>query len=261
VPPASRGADQRPVRDFPDQDRSNHPQRSANRPTDCPQEKLDLEATKRDARNRIPKSDARRPTMRTHVKSTLFALAILVPASGAWSLANELLVLQPQSRLWIEGTSTIRSFSCKASEVNAAVETNGPNAIPTLLTGDKGVKAVRVTVPAERMDCGNGTMNEHMRKALKVAENPTITFTLKSYDVTTTADGIAGTINGTLDLGGVSKSISLEANGKPEGGMLHVEGAYDLRMTDYGLKPPSLMFGRIKVGETVKVNFDLLLKS
>jgi hypothetical protein len=43
--------------------------------------------------------------------------------------------------------------------------------------------------------------------------------------------------------------------------MLHVNGVYELRMTDYGLKPPTLMFGRIKVGETVMVGFDLLLKS
>jgi polyisoprenoid-binding protein YceI len=199
--------------------------------------------------------------MKTNIKSTLLALAILVPASGAWSVANELLVLQPQSRLWIEGTSTIRSFSCKASEVNAVVEANGPNAIPTLLTGDKGVKSVRVTVPAELMDCGNGTMNDHMKKALKVTENPTITFNLIDYDVARNADGIAGTINGTLDLGGVKKPISFKANGTPEGAMLHVNGVYELRMTEYGLKPPSLMFGRIKVGETVKVNFDLLLKS
>ena len=170
-------------------------------------------------------------------------------------------MLQPQSRLWIDGTSTIRSFSCRADDVNAVVEVSGPNAIPTLLNGDKGVKAVRVTVPAERMNCGNGTMNDHMRKALKVAENPAITFELSDYDVATNAEGIAGTINGTLDLGGVKKPISFQAKGRSEGGLLHVEGAYDLRMTDYGLKPPSLMFGRIKVGETVKVNFDLLLKS
>jgi hypothetical protein len=199
--------------------------------------------------------------MKINVKTTLLALAILVPVSGGWTVANELLVLQSPSRLWIEGTSTIRSFSCKADVVNAVVEANGPNAIPILLTGEKGLKTVRVTVPAESMNCGNGTMNEHMRKALKVSETPTITFELTDYDVTTNADGIAGTINGTLDLGGVKKAISLKAKGKSEGGMLHVDGVYDLRMTDYGLKPPSLMFGRIKVGETVKVNFDLLLKS
>ena len=199
--------------------------------------------------------------MKTQFKSTLLALAILVPASGAWTVANEQLVLQPQSRLWIDGTSTIRAFTCKAGEVNALVEVNGANAIPSLLTGEKGVKTVQVTVPAEKMDCGNGKMNDHMRNALKVTENPTITFNLTNYDVTKNAEGISGTINGTLDLGGVKKPISLQATGASEGGMLHVNGVYELKMTDYGLKPPTLMFGRIKVGETVKVGFDLLLKS
>jgi polyisoprenoid-binding protein YceI len=199
--------------------------------------------------------------MRTNIKSTLLALAIIVPASGAWTVANEQLVLQPQSRLWVDGTSTIRSFSCKAAEVNANVETNGPNAIPALLIGDKSVKTVKVTIPAERMDCGNGTMNDHMRKALKVKDSPTIEFNLASYDVNHEGDGITGTLTGTLELGGVSKTISIPAAGKSEGGMLHVTGSYPLRMTEYGLKPPTLMFGRIKVGETVKVNFDLLLKS
>jgi YceI-like domain len=199
--------------------------------------------------------------MRTNLKNTLLALAIIVPASGAWTVANELLVLQPQSRLWIDGTSSIRSFSCKAGDVNAIVEANGPNAIPQLLTGDKGVKAVKVTVPAERLDCGNGTMNEHMRKAIKLEEAKTIEFRLTDYNVTRGADGIAGTINGTLLLGGVTKPITMKAEGKPEGGMLHVTGSYDLNMTDYGLKPPTLMFGRIKVGQTVKVSYDLLLKS
>ena len=199
--------------------------------------------------------------MKTQFKSALLALAILVPASGAWTVANEQLMLQPQSRLWIDGTSTIRSFTCRAGEVNAVVEVSGANAIPTLLAGEKGVKAVQVTVPAEKLDCGNGKMNDHMRNALKVTESPTITFTLTTYDVAKNADGISGTIYGTLDLGGVKKPIALQATGASEGGMLHINGVYELRMTDYGLKPPSLMFGRIKVGETVKVGFDLLLKS
>ena len=199
--------------------------------------------------------------MRTNFKTTLLALAILVPASGAWSVANEQLVLQPQSRLWIDGTSTIRSFTCKAVEVNAVVEATGPNAIPALFTGEKGVKTVQVTVPAERIDCSDGKMNDHMRNALKVADYPTITFNLTTYDVAKNADGIAGTINGTLDLGGVKKPIALQATGTSEGGVLHVTGAYDLKMTDYGLKPPSLMFGRIKVGDKVQVKFDFVLKN
>jgi len=199
--------------------------------------------------------------MRTHMKATLLAVAILVPASGAWTVANELLVLLPQSRLWVDGTSSIKRFSCKADEVNAVVEANGTNAISTLLTGDKGVKAVRITIPAARLECGNGTMNEHMRKAIKANASPTIDFRLTDYDVARNADGIGGTITGTLALGGVTKTITLTAEGKPEGQMLHITGAHELNMKDYDLKPPTLMFGRIKVGEKVTVNFDLLLKS
>ena len=122
--------------------------------------------------------------MRANIKSTLLALAIVVPASGAWTVANEMLALQPQSRLWIDGTSSIRSFSCKAGEVNAVVEASGPNAVAQVLTGEKGVRAVRVTVPAAKLDCGNGTMNEHMRKAIKLAEHKSIEFRLADYDVT-----------------------------------------------------------------------------
>jgi polyisoprenoid-binding protein YceI len=199
--------------------------------------------------------------MRSNVRSTLFALALIIPVSGAWTVANEMLVLQPQSRLWIDGTSSVKSFTCKAGTVNAVVEATGPNAIPALFAGEKGVKAVRVTVPAAQLECGNGTMNDHMRKAIKLSEHSSIDFKLASYDVATNAGGIAGTMTGTLSLGGVEKTITMKAEGKTEDGMLHVTGAYPLKMTEYGLKPPTLMFGRIKVGETVTVKFDLLLKS
>ena len=199
--------------------------------------------------------------MRSTIKSTLLALAIIVPASGAWTVANEVLVLQPQSRLWIDGTSSIRSFSCKAGEVSAAIEASGPNAIAQLLIGDKGVKTVHVTVPAEQLDCGNGTMNEHMRKAIKAEESPTIAFRVTSYDLAKEANGVSGSLTGTLSLGGETKTITVPATGAMTDGALHVTGAYDLSMADYKLTPPSLMFGRIKVRDKVTVKFDLLLKS
>jgi polyisoprenoid-binding protein YceI len=170
-------------------------------------------------------------------------------------------MLQPQSRLWIDGTSTIRSYTCRAVEVNAVVEVNGANAIPTLLTGEKGVKAVQVTVPAERMDCGNGTMNDHMLEALKAKENPEIVFRLSSYDLAKGTESVQVTLNGTLSLGGKEKPITVTAEAKDVGnGALRVTGTQEIHMKEFGLKPPSLMFGTMKVGELVKVKYDLLLK-
>ena len=43
-------------------------------------------------------------------------------------------------------------------------------------------------------------------------------------------------------------------------GVLQVSGVYELRMSDYGLKPPKLMMGAFKVDDPIKVNFDLLLQ-
>jgi polyisoprenoid-binding protein YceI len=203
--------------------------------------------------------------MRVHTRLSFrnifpaLALSLALPVV-AWTPAQELLTLQPESRLWVDGTSSIKSFSCKAGEVNAVVDA-APNGIAQIVTGEKGVRAVRVTVPAEKLECGNGTMNEHMRKAIKLDEHKTIEFKLAGYDVSRSPDGVTGTLNGTLELGGVQKQIAIPAVGKSEGTALRVTGSYPLKMTEYGLKPPTLMFGRIKVGETVTVKFDLLLKS
>jgi polyisoprenoid-binding protein YceI len=203
--------------------------------------------------------------MRVHTRLNIrhilpvLALSAALPVI-AWTTSLERLTLQPASRLWVEGNSTIKSFSCTATDVDAVVEAT-PNAVAQVAAGEKGIRTVKITVPAEKMECGNGTMNEHMRKALKIAENPTIEFKLSGYDVTRGADGTSGTLKGTLSLGGVQKSIAIPAEGKTESGALHVTGAYELKMSDYDLTPPSLMFGRIKVRDAVNVKFDLLLKS
>ena len=162
--------------------------------------------------------------------------------------------------MWISGSSTVRSFECSATAFDANVEST-PGATTAVLAGEKAVTAVEIRVSTERLDCKNGTMNEHMLKALKAKANPTIVFKLASYDLAKQADVVRVTLNGTLAMGGVEKPISMTVNAS-EGasGMLHVVGTHELRMTEWGLKPPTLMLGTMKVDERVKVGFDLLLK-
>jgi len=168
--------------------------------------------------------------------------------------------LQPTSRLWISGTSTVRAFECTAATFDANVESI-PGATTAVLAGEKAVSAVEIRVNTERLDCKNGTMNEHMLKALKAKTNPTIVFKLASYDLAKQAEAVRVTLNGTLAMGGVEKPISLTANAtEGTSGTLHVVGTHELRMTEWGLKPPTLMLGTMKVDERIKVGFDLLLK-
>jgi len=183
------------------------------------------------------------------------ALAPLMAASTRVPLD-----LQPESKLTISGTSTVRSFQCQAAAFDAKVESSS-GAVTAILAGEKAVSSVLVTVPAEKLDCRNGTMNEHMRKALKVDKFPTIVFKVDSYDLTKEADAVAVKLNGTLTLGGVEKPITVAAQAKAgDNGALLVSGTQEVRMTEFGLKPPSLMLGTMKVDERIKVGFDVVLK-
>jgi len=195
-----------------------------------------------------------------NAKSILLAAALLAPIAATSPRAG--FVVLPQSRLWVDGTSSVRSFSCKATDFNVDLDA-GPGLTAAVLSGQKAVKTVTVTVPSAKLDCGNGTMNDHMREAIKADESPTIQFKLTGYDIAAKgADSVSGTLNGSLTLGGATRDIEIPVVARNKGdGTLDVTGSYPLSLKNFGLKPPSLFFGRMKVGDVVKVNFDVLVRS
>ena len=198
--------------------------------------------------------------MRRHTALTL-AVICLAPAAIAATYAGEPLVLQPQSKLWIEGSSNVRDFTCTSTALETRVQSSVPGAVSAVLAGTKAVESAELSVPAASMDCKNGKMNDHMLKELKAKDNPTILFRITSYDVAKAAAGVKGTAIGELTLGGVKKTITVTANAAPEAnGALRLTGAYQLRMTEFGLTPPSLMMGTMKVNENVSIGFELYLK-
>jgi polyisoprenoid-binding protein YceI len=199
----------------------------------------------------------RETEMNYPITQALAAVMVLAPVR----IASELAV-QPQSKMWVEGTSTVRSFQCTVPDFKLSVNADGTGAVGAVLAGQKAVRTVELTVPAGKIDCGNGTMNEHMRKAIKAEENPTIKFNLASYDVAKAGDGVEGTVRGSLALGGAEHPIDVVAAATDAGnGAMRIVGGYEVALSAYDLKRPSLMFGRIKVGDKVQVKFDLVLKN
>ena len=66
--------------------------------------------------------------------------------------------------------------------------------------------------------------------------------------------------NRTLTIKGVAKEIEVPVEMVAAGvGGVRVTGKYKLKMTDWGVKPPKLMLGTLKVNEMVTIGFDLLL--
>jgi polyisoprenoid-binding protein YceI len=206
----------------------------------------------------VRRLDTEKMDMRFPITHAFAAVMVLAP----FRMATEDLVAQPQSKLWVEGTSTIKAFKCTVPDFSISVKSTGAGAVSAVLAGEKAVRTVDLTVAAAKIECGNGTMNDHMRIALKTDANPSIKFALASYDVAKAGDGAKGTMRGSLALGGAQHPIDIAAVATDAGnGAMRIAGSYEVALSAFDLKAPSLMFGQIKVGDKVRVKFDFVFKS
>jgi polyisoprenoid-binding protein YceI len=185
------------------------------------------------------------------------AALLLIAATPAGSGT---LTLREGSRLWFDGTSSIRSWSCSADKIDAQLSSPDDAVITNTLDGKKVAGTVQVDFPVSKLECKNGTMNEHMGKALKTKQFSNIRFTMQSYEVAK-GSAVTGTLQGTLELSGKTLPISVPVTfGTAADGGMRVTGKVPVKMTDWEVKPPTLMMGTIKVGPVVTVNFDLQLQ-
>ncbi len=190
--------------------------------------------------------------MKSFLKTTLIAGAFaglaVTSASAQMALPGKL-ILSNASKVWFDGTSNVRSFSCAARKLDVDINSDD-DASPA-----KIVKAASLSIAVDQIDCKNGKMNEHMREALKAEKNPTILWRLSSYRI----EGTSVIMAGTLTIAGKENPIELRGTGGLNNGTITLKGTKVLKMTEFGVKPPSLMFGTMKVADPVTVSFDLVL--
>jgi hypothetical protein len=163
--------------------------------------------------------------------------------------------LNPDSKLWVEGTSTVRSYRCEAKTLESEIMPASSETANLPLA--ELVSTAEVDVPVAGLDCANGTMNGHMQKALRMKDHPRIAFQLDSY----TIDGTEAVLDGTLSMAGQSNPVRIAATVAEEAsGVVRVKAVHPIRMTHWGINPPSLMLGTMKVHDEVKIHFDVTLQ-
>jgi polyisoprenoid-binding protein YceI len=195
------------------------------------------------------------PRLRVSHLTIAAAVALL---TAAVPRPAERMTLANGSRLWFDGTSTVRAWTCTAEQIESKIdaETGMSDAV---LDGRKVAGSLEVTFPVEKLECRNGTMNEHMRKALVATKYPEITFTLSGYNLMK-GTPVSGTVQGTLTMNGQTHPIAVPVQFARADGALRVTGKVPVKMTEWGVQPPRLMLGTLKVGDAVTVQFDLLLQ-
>jgi len=183
-------------------------------------------------------------------KTLVAALAILTSSYAQASLS-----LAPGSRLWIEGDSTLHRWSSTSTALG--FQADSPEGNIGTIVQDGLVAGVKVSIPVSSLQSGEKGLDKNMRKALKADANPDIVFSMIRYKVDLPGSKLLA--SGTLTIAGEKKEISIEAPFRLQDGRLVIDGQYPLLMTDYGVKPPTLMLGAIKVDNRVAVKFHLEL--
>jgi len=167
------------------------------------------------------------------------------------------------SKLWLEGTSNLRGWSCRASTLDAWVEAASDRlpADPSALVMQ--LENVTVRVPVESLKCGNGRMERSLYKALS-ADDPRARIIVGHFNVLPTharPDMGLRTV-GTLTVAGRERTLGMEVRThRAPDGTLVAEGAVPVLMTDFGIAPPTAFFGALRTGNRVLVHFELHVSS
>jgi polyisoprenoid-binding protein YceI len=196
------------------------------------------------------------------MRKTSFAGVALITLAAAAAGAQETarVAVSPESKLWIEGTSNLHGWSCKATTLDAAVELDAAAAAQVNAAPPKALKKVQVKVPVKSIKCGHGGMDDNLYKALKADETPDISYIMATFEAASGEAKDSFTLHtvGTLTIAGKENKVSMDVLAtRLADGSVKATGMVPIKMTDFGIKPPTAIFGRLKTGDEVKVNFEL----
>ena len=167
----------------------------------------------------------------------LFA-SMLVRAQESYTLSNE-------STLTVDGTSTLHDWTVTANTFQGTLQGNAQ--VITTISFEVDVASIVSTRGA--------TMDKKTHNALKMEEHPKIVFSARDV---TFSEGSDQSLTGKMTIAGVDKDAVIIVAIKKSEGKIQITGKHKITLQEYGMEPPTAMFGSIVVGDEVTVNFDLI---
>ncbi len=196
------------------------------------------------------------------MKRTLTSLALLaVAGSFAQAQSTVRLAVRPDSKLWLEGGSNLHSWECQSSAIDAVVDVDP--SFKTATDFPKALQKVQVKLPVTSLKCGHGGMEKNMYKALKADKAPAISYILGSFEAQPGAakDFTVKTV-GKLEVAGEERTVTMDVTAERlADGTVEAKGTVPILMTDFGIQPPTAMFGALKTDNKVIVKFELFVNT
>lgn len=192
----------------------------------------------------------------------LGALVLMASAAPAQEKSGTLrLPVRADSKLWLEGSSNVKDWTCKATAMEAliAIDANSVDSRDDAAVA-KSLRGVDVIVPVRKLKCGDRHMEANMYSALKAPELPEISYIVADFEITPTlsGDGLTVQATGKMSVAGAERPVSMTVKTErlPDG-TRRARGTVPIRMTDFGIKPPRPWFGVLRTADEVKIQFEI----
>lgn len=188
------------------------------------------------------------------IASTFFTLILagsLQLATAQPAQVSDSYIFSGDTQLFIDGTSSLHDWTCDVERTEGRFATSSTDDGSSF-----SVDSGSLSVSVDDIECGKGTMNKKLRKALTINDAESIDFVLTAARVASTDDGdLSFDFSGDLSIAGTTRPVSLTAIGSSESDTIRLEGSYSLLQTDFGVDPPSALLGRLKTGDEVTIRF------
>ncbi len=185
--------------------------------------------------------------------SVYSALVVLFVTTLSFSLNNNQNYRAQGLNISISGTSTLHDWTLKSDK--------GKCDVNFVMTGDKptGISALSFTIPVETLKSGKSAMDKNTYKAMKADEHKNVSFALVSGKVIQ-KDAVTYQILtiGKMTIAGTTRQMDLLATAtyNPTDKSFTVSGSEKMKMTDFNVTPPTVMFGSIKTGNDITISFS-----
>lgn len=173
----------------------------------------------------------------------IIVLALLMLSSFvALPLAKKKITANTNSSVFMYGLHhPLHSFESTAKEFRC---------IGVFNEESQKLEVMAVNVAVKSFDSGNSNRDSHVLETVEALKFPSITFS--SQDITYEGNEVFAT--GKLVFHGQSKEMTISGTQSISGDKLSLTGKFEVNMTDFSVKPPSLM--GMSTDKEINVTFD-----
>lgn len=199
------------------------------------------------------------------MKKLLIAVSLFV-ATLSWAADSMTKYdAKPGSKVTLDGTSSVHDWTVESMIIGGSMELGfdpwTPPAAGKVAAKVAAVIPVRSLKSKGKLDPKR--MEEVMQETMKMQSAPRIEYRLTELTLKeapkTPAEPLLFDSKGELSMAGVTNQISMPISmERLEGNKLKTKGNITLKMTSFGMKPPSpkILLGMLSTGDDVKVAFE-----